>query len=150
MDLTKSVQNITCDLLDLENNATDNLCIENCNIETLILPQECPLLGISDSIVKTIYLNPNIRVITAQDSGIEQVIAKEPLNQAQMFLLNDNKIWNFDVKILNSPWEINLENNFITDLPHKIPYHFYLNLNNNPISDMKYRNEYIDFSMIQK
>jgi len=105
----------------------------------------CTKICAMDSSIKKIYLNPYIEHIHCDDVGLEEIIAEEPLKNAKMVYLNDNKLTKFDVKFLTSPWEINLSNNNISEFVHKVPFsaylHMYFNIDNNPIYDMYYTAE---------
>lgn len=141
----KLIKNLTSDVLDMQNDIEIIVTIRNCNIGKVILPMCCRQLYLDDSVVKSLHLNADIVYVYGPESGLEEVCADMPLVNQVRLDLADNQLTKFNIKLLKTPLEINISNNRISEIQYKIPFHWYFDVENNPIVEEQKESTYIDF-----
>jgi hypothetical protein len=143
----RTYTDIECEILDLREDLSKDILLTRCKVEHLILPVCCTRLSTVDSTVKKIKLNVDIENMYCYDSGIEELDADGPLHNVRYMLLSGNKIKKFNLHIIGCPSEINLSSNQITEIKHKIPFHWAIDTRGNPIYEEKAYGDYIDFTV---
>ena len=133
------------DIVDMTNEKDIIVEFEKCEIGKLILSSYCTKLFINDSIVKILVLNPTIEDLNCDDCGIEEIIANEPITNMQFMHIRDNKLTKLDIQFLCIPLIMDVANNNIKEVIHKIPFNWDLDMDGNPIIDMLKPYEYIQY-----
>ena len=138
----KTLSKIDADLLDLKDLDLDLLVIEDSNIRELILPLTLKSFITYDSVIRRIVVHKNIETMSCEETGIEELVAEDPLDNARTLMLNDNKLTKLDMK-LKKLFTMDISNNDIGEIVHKIPFCWDFNDEGNPIINEQKTTDYI-------
>lgn len=138
----KTLSKIDADLLDLKDLDLDLLVIEDSNIRELILPLTLKSFITYDSVISRIIVHKNIETMSCEETGIEELVAEDPLDNARTLRLSDNKLTKLDMK-LKKLFTMDISNNNISEIVHKIPFCWYFNDEGNPIINEQKTTDYI-------
>ena len=80
--------------------------------------------------------------MSCEETGIEELVAEDPLDNARTLMLNDNKLTKLDMK-LKKLFTMDISNNDIGEIVHKIPFCWDFNDEGNPIINEQKTTDYI-------
>ena len=107
-----------------------------------ILPLTLKSFITYDSVIRRIVVHKNIETMSCEETGIEELVAEDPLDNARTLMLNDNKLTKLDMK-LKKLFTMDISNNDIGEIVHKIPFCWDFNDEGNPIINEQKTTDYI-------